>query len=168
MCFQAFFFQNSLKPARCQRVKTFSDLLYAFHLTPCYNSMFSGVIPLFWSWQLWQNHFPCIVCAVVFIIFLISFMHHSSQGCGAVRSWRFLGRVRFLTTLGGGVGFFVRLHFGCPIGSFLHHTPKSGVLVEMVWFLLKLVETDFLLCTVVSIDFLTAKFHSFYVKESEL
>jgi len=37
----------------------------------------------------------------------------------------------------------------------------------MVQFLFKFVETDFLQCTTISID-LTAKFHSLYVKESEI
>jgi len=49
----------------------------------------------------------------------------------------FLGEVGFLTTLGVGVGFF------CPISDvqldhFLYHTPKFGISVEMVQFLLKL------------------------------
>jgi len=67
------------------------------------------------------------------------------QGCGVgagvVRSRRFLGGVGvgFLTTLGAAVGFF------CPtptpdvqLDQFLHHTPKLGIPVEMVEFLLKL------------------------------
>ena len=58
----------------------------------------------------------------------------SNQGCGV------------------GVGFF------CPtpdvwLDHFLHHTLKLGIPVEMDQFLLKLVETDFLLCTTISIDF---------------
>jgi len=72
-----------------------------------------------------------------------------NQGCGVgarvgvVRSRRFFGGVGagvgFLTTLGLGVGFF------CPtptpdvqLDHFLHHTPKLGIPVEMVQFLLKL------------------------------
>jgi len=48
-----------------------------------------------------------------------------------------LGGVGFLTTLGVAVGFF------CPtpdvqLNHFLHHTPKLGIPVEMVQFLLKL------------------------------
>ena len=62
------------------------------------------------------------------------------QGCGAgVRVMRFLGGVGFLTKLGGKVGFF------CPtptldaqLDHFLHHTPKLGIPVEMIQFLLKL------------------------------
>jgi len=49
------------------------------------------------------------------------------------------GGVGFLTTLGVGVGFFLSdCDSGCPIGSFLHHTPKLRIPVEMVQFLLKL------------------------------
>ena len=64
-----------------------------------------------------------------------------------------------------GVGFF------CPtpdvqLDNVLHHAPKLKIPVEKVQFHLKLVETDFLLCTTISID-LTAKLHSFYV-ESEI
>ena len=60
-----------------------------------------------------------------------------NQGCGVIRSRRFLVRVGFLTTMGVSVGFFcptldVQLH------QFLHHTPKLGIPVEMVQFLLKL------------------------------
>ena len=59
------------------------------------------------------------------------------QGCGVVRSRRFLGGVGFLTTLGVGVGFF------CPtpdaqLDHFLHHIPKLRIPVEMVQFLEKL------------------------------
>ena len=75
--------------------------------------------------------------------------------------------VGFLITLGGGVGLF------CPtldvqLDHFLHHTPKLGIPVEMVQFLLKLfLKQGFL---AVHHDFpwvLTAKFHSRNVKESE-
>ena len=68
-----------------------------------------------------------------------------NQGCAVgaevVRSRRLLGGVRvgFLATLGVGVWFF------CPtltpvaqLDHFLHHTPKLGILVAMVQFLLKL------------------------------
>jgi len=63
-----------------------------------------------------------------------------------------LGGVGFLTTMGVGVGFF------CPtpevqLDHFLHHTPKLGIRVEMAQFLLNFVETDFLLCTTISIGF---------------
>ena len=48
-----------------------------------------------------------------------------------------MGGVGFLTTLGVEVGFF------CPtpdvqLDDFLQHTPKTGIPVEMVQFLLKL------------------------------
>ena len=70
-----------------------------------------------------------------------------NQGCGVgagvgvLWSRRFLGGVgvRFLTRLGVGVGFF------CPTPTqdaqfdhFLHHSPKLGIPIEMVQFLLKL------------------------------
>jgi len=63
------------------------------------------------------------------------------QGCGigVVRSRSFLGGVAFLTTLGVGVGLC------CPtptpevqLDHFLHRTPKLGIPVEIVQFLLKL------------------------------
>jgi len=61
------------------------------------------------------------------------------QGCGIgagfVRSRSFLGGVGFLTTLG--VVYFVRPRMSKWI-IFLHHTPKLGIPVEMVQFLLKL------------------------------
>jgi len=54
-----------------------------------------------------------------------------------LRSRRFSGGVGFLTTLGVGVRFF------CPtpevqLNHFLHHTPKLGIPVGMIQFLLKL------------------------------
>jgi len=64
-----------------------------------------------------------------------------------------LGRVGaavgFLTTLGVESDFFVRL--GYIIGSFLHHTPKLRIPVEMIQFLLKLLFN--LMCTTISTDF---------------
>jgi len=64
-------------------------------------------------------------------------------GFGVVRSRRFLGRVGFLTTLGVGVArfcptFLSDSYSGSPIESFLHHTPKLGIPVKMVQFLLKI------------------------------
>jgi len=59
------------------------------------------------------------------------------QGCGVVRSRRFLAGVGFLATLTIGVGFFVRLRMSNWI-IFLHHTPNLGIPVEMVQFLVKL------------------------------
>jgi len=51
-----------------------------------------------------------------------------------------LDGVGFLRTLGVGVGvgFFVELRLQCPIESFLRCTPKSGIPVEILQFLLKL------------------------------
>ena len=82
------------------------------------------------------------------------------QGCGVVRSRRVLGGV--------GVGFF------CPtptpvaqLDHFLHHTPKMGIPVEMVQFLLKLLlKQSFFAVWPWFPLILTAKFHSLYVKES--
>jgi len=55
----------------------------------------------------------------------------------------------------------------CPIGSFLHHTPKLGIPVEMVQFLLKCLLKQISCYAPRSPLILTAKFHSLYVKESE-
>jgi len=52
-----------------------------------------------------------------------------------------LGGVRFLATLGVGVGFFCPTPKG-QLDNFLHHILKLGFPVEMVQFLIKLVETD--------------------------
>ena len=76
--------------------------------------------------------------------------------------------VGFLTTLGAGVRFF------CPtptpdvqLDYFLHHTPKLGIPVETVQFLLKLLLKQNSCCVPRFPLILTAKFHSLYVKESE-
>jgi len=45
--------------------------------------------------------------------------------------------IGFLTTPEVGIGFFVRLRMSNWI-VFLHHTPKLGIPIEMVQFLLKL------------------------------
>ena len=71
----------------------------------------------------------------------------SYQDCGVVSSRRFLGGV--------GVRFF------CPtptpnvqLDHFIHHTPKLGIPVDIVQYLLKLLlKQCFLLCTTISIDF---------------
>jgi len=62
------------------------------------------------------------------MLFQIKYLVHTrvaESGAGVIKSWRFVGGVRFLTTLGVGVGFF------CPtptpnaqLDHFLHHTPK--------------------------------------------
>jgi len=87
------------------------------------------------------------------------------------QSRRFLGGVGvgFLTTLAVGVGIF------CPtpapddqLDHFLHHTLKLGIPVEMVQFLLKLLLKQIFCCAPRFPLILTAKFHSLYVKESEL
>jgi len=69
------------------------------------------------------------------------FWSNSGCGVGVVRSRRFLGGVGvgFLTTLGVGL----RVGIFCPtpdvqLDHFLHHTPKMGIPVDMVQFLLKL------------------------------
>jgi len=61
----------------------------------------------------------------------------------------------------------------CPtpdvqLDHFLHHTPKFEIPVEMVQFLLKLSLKQISCCAPRSPLILTAKFHSLYVKESEI
>ena len=57
---------------------------------------------------------------------------------------------------------------GCPIGPFfLNHTPKLGIPVEMVQFLLKLSLKQNSCCAQRFPLILTVKFHSLDVKESE-
>jgi len=80
------------------------------------------------------------------------------QGCGVIRSRRVLGGV--------GVGFF------CPtpdvqLDHFLHHTPKLGIPVEMVQFLVKLLLKQISCCAPRFPLILTVKFHSLYVNEAE-
>jgi len=53
------------------------------------------------------------------------------------------------------------------LDHFLHHTPKLGIPVEMVQFLLKLLLKQISCCAPRFQLILTAKFHSPYVKESE-
>ena len=100
---------------------------------------------------------------------------NTCQGCGVgvARCRRFLGGVGvgFLTTLG--VWFFwptSEIH----LDNFLYPTPKLGIFVEMVQFLMKLLLIQIILA--VYHDFhrvldatklLTAELHSLYVKESE-
>jgi len=90
-------------------------------------------------------------------------------GAGVVRNRRLLGGigVGFLTALGVGVWFF------CPtptpdvqLDHFLHHTPKLGIPVEMVQFLLKLLLKQISFCVPRFPLILTAKYHSLYAKES--
>jgi len=94
------------------------------------------------------------------------------HGCGVgariVRSQRFLGRVgvRFLSTLGIGVGFFC-LTLDALLDHFLHHTPNLGIPVEMVQFLLKLLLNQISCCVPQFLLILTAKFHPFQAKELE-
>ena len=73
----------------------------------------------------------------ILLLLNFKFTHSVNQGCGIGGFWG-VG-VEFLTTLGVGVVFF------CPtpiadvqLDHFLHHTPKLGIPVEMVQFLLKL------------------------------
>ena len=72
----------------------------------------------------------------------------------------------FLTTLG--VGFLcLTATPDVRLDHFLHHTPKSGIPVEMVQFLLKLAETVISCCAPRFPLILTAEFHSLFVEESE-
>ena len=90
------------------------------------------------------------------------------QGCKVVRSWRFLDGVGFLTKLG------VRVRFFCPdsgfsIGSFftshswIGNSSWNGTISFETF-----VETENSCCVPWFPLILTAKFHSFYVKESEI
>jgi len=85
-----------------------------------------------------------------------AYLHHDG---GVVRSRRYLGGV--------GVGFF------CPtpdvqLDYFLHHTPKLGIPLEMVQFLLKLLLKQISCCAPRFPLILTAKLHSVYVTKSEI
>jgi len=95
---------------------------------------------------------------------------NQSCGVGVVGSRRFLGRVGvgFLTTRGVGAGFFCLTPTpDLQLDHFLHHTPKLGIPVEMVRFLLKLLLKQ-ISCYAPRLPLiLTAKFHSLYVEESE-
>ena len=74
-------------------------------------------------------------------------------------------RVRFLTTLGIRIRFFLSdFDSRCPIGSFLHHT-KLGIPVEMLQSLLKLLFQQISCYAPQFPLILTAKFHSLYVKD---
>jgi len=77
------------------------------------------------------------------------------------------------STQGCGAGFLTTLGFFCPtpdaqLDHFLRHTSKLGIPVEMVQFLLRLVETGISCCAPRFPQILTAKFHSFYFKESDI
>jgi len=87
---------------------------------------------------------------------------HYEQGCGVIKSQRYLGGVgvRFLTTLGVGVDFFV-LTLDVQLDHFVHHTCKLGIPVEMVQFLLKLLLKQISCCAPQFPLILTAKLHSF-------
>jgi len=92
------------------------------------------------------------------------------RGCGVVSSGKFSGGVEvgLLTTLGVEVRFFVRLRLWVSKWIiFLQHTPKLGIPVEMVQFLLKLLLKQISCCAPRFALILQAKFHSLYVKESE-
>jgi len=67
------------------------------------------------------------------------------------KSRRLFGVVGFLTTLGSESEFLSHYDSGSPIGSLLHHTPKLGIPVESVKFLMKLLlKQRILLCTTIS------------------
>ena len=99
-------------------------------------------------------------------------LNTQQQGCGVeaavVRSRRFLDGVGFLTTLGFGVGFFSDYDSRCPVGSFLTSHSKIG---NSCWN--GTISFETFVETVISCCFpqfpliWTAKFPSFYVKESE-
>jgi len=78
-----------------------------------------------------------------------------------MRSRRFLDGVGFLTTVGGGVGFFCSTP-DVQLDHFLHHTPKLRIPVEMVQFFETFVETEISCCAPRFALTLTAKFHSLY------
>ena len=59
------------------RIETFSDLLRVFHLAPYYRRFFLGDSLILIVATIMAEPFQCIVSAVVFIIFLISFIRHS-------------------------------------------------------------------------------------------
>jgi len=76
---------------------------------------------------------------------------------------------------GCGVGFLATpgVEFFCPTPDvqwiiFLQHTPKMRIPVEMVQFLLKLLLTQLSCCAPRFPLILTVKFHSLYVKESDI
>jgi len=75
--------------------------------------------------------------------------------------------VRFLTTLGVRAGFLSDSDSDVQLDHFLHHTPKLGIPVEMLQFLLKFLLKQISCCAPWFPLILTAKFHSLYVKESE-
>jgi len=83
-----------------------------------------------------------------------------------LRSRRFLGGVRFLATMGVRVGFF-RWTSDVQLDHFLHQTPKLGIPVATVQFLLKLLLKHISCCAPCFPFISTAKFNSFYAKESE-
>jgi len=83
-----------------------------------------------------------------------SFQHGCGVGAVVVRS-----RCRF---------FLSGSNSGCPIGSFLHHTPKLGIPVEMVVSFETSVEAEISCCAPrFSLILTTAKLHSLCVEESE-
>ena len=57
---------------------------------------------------------------------------------------------------------------GCSVGTFLRHTLKLGIPVEMVQFLLKLLLKQSSCCAPRFTLILTTNFHFLYVKESEI
>jgi len=73
------------------------------------------------------------------------------QGCGVARNRRLFGGVGFLTTLGSESDILT--DSGSPNGSLLHHTPKLGIPVQLVQFLMKLLlKQRILLCTTISTE----------------
>ena len=75
------------------------------------------------------------------------------QGCGVVKSPRFLGGVGFLTTLEIGVGFFVRLRMSDWIIFYMTLLNWQFLLQWYNFFGNFCWNSDFLLCTTISIGF---------------
>jgi len=92
-----------------------------------------------------------------------------NQGCGVVRSRRFLGGVRvgYLTTLGVGVGFFCLTPTPeVQLDIYLHHTPKFRNTVEIVKFLLKVLLKQVSCCAPRFPLILTAKYQEIFESRS--
>jgi len=88
-------------------------------------------------------------------------------GVGVVKCRSFFGWSRISNNTGS------RSRIFCPtpdvqLDHFLDHTPKLGIPVEMVQFLSKLLLKQISCCVPRFTLILTAKYHSLYVKESEI
>jgi len=104
---------------------------------------------------------PLVICRLIsWTHFISNIFTACQQGCGVARTWRFLGGVGFLRTLGVGVRFFVWL-----LNHFSHHTLKLG---KLKWynFFETFIETENSCCVpqfpLIATKLLTAKLHSCY------